>query len=110
MSNAKFASGEWKFKPEKGAQHGVLGSSIGKIIAIFKKQPSDEDVALIIAAPKMYEMLESVLSEMHMLIDEVNDQRCSHRNPMSETPPELHDGQTLHEIQLLLAEARGELK
>lgn len=55
----------------------------------------------------MYEMLESVSRELHMLIDEVNDQRASHIHPQTETPPDYHDMQTLHEIQVLLAKARG---
>ena len=60
-------------------------------------------------AKEMYAMLETALSEMHGLIDEVNDQRMSHVNSMTETSPDLHDGQTIHEIQVLLAKVRGDL-
>lgn len=63
---------------------------------------------LIAAAPEMYEMLEAVISEMFCLIDEVNDQRMSRVTNLTETPPDLHDQETLHNIQLLLAKARGE--
>lgn len=56
----------------------------------------------------MYEMLESVSRELYMLIDEVNDQRASHIHSQTETPPDYHDMQTIHEIQVLLAKARGE--
>lgn len=59
-------------------------------------------------ADEMYAMLETALSEMHSLIDEVNDQRLGHVNQFMESQPDLHDGQTLHEIQMLLAKARGE--
>lgn len=57
---------------------------------------------------EMREMLESVSGELAMLIDEVNDQRLSRVNSQTETPPDLHDQETLHLIQLLLAKARGE--
>jgi len=63
---------------------------------------------LIAAAPEMYAMLKEVLSEMWMLIDEVNDQRLSHMRFDAETPPDLCDQETLHRIQVLLAKARGE--
>lgn len=56
---------------------------------------------------KMYKMLESVASELYMLIDEVNDQRASRITPQTECEPDYHDMQTIHEIQCLLAEARG---
>ena len=58
-------------------------------------------------AIEMYKMLESVADELYMLIDEVNDQRASRITPQTECEPDYHDMQTIHEIQCLLAEARG---
>ena len=63
---------------------------------------------LIAAAPDMYEMLESALGEMTVLIEEVNASRLSKINSWTETPPDKHDQETLHLIQCLLAKARGE--
>lgn len=59
-------------------------------------------------AEEMYAMLGAVLCEMHNLINEVNEQRLTKINSFTETPPYLHDGQTLHEIKLLLVKAGGE--
>lgn len=63
---------------------------------------------LIAAAPEMYAMLETVQREIASLIDEVNDQRLSHVNILSERQPDLCDQETVHDIQVLLAKARGE--
>ncbi|CAM0016269.1 hypothetical protein VPHK359_0081 [Vibrio phage K359] len=59
-------------------------------------------------ASEMYKMLETCLSEMHGLIDEVNDQRASRITSTTESEPDYHDQETLHLIQLLLAKSRGE--
>ena len=63
---------------------------------------------IISKAPKMYEMLESVASEIYMLIDEDNDQRVSCVTSQTESEHDYHDMQKLHEIKQLLKEARGE--
>lgn len=107
MKKTKFTKGDWYV--------------VGGIFVGTKEDDSDilaaccvdEDEAranalLISKSPNMYEMLESVASELYMLIDEVNDQRASRITPQTETEPDYHDMQTLHEIQCLLAEVRGD--
>lgn len=127
MSETKFTKGEWAIQPPEDDKEyirirgSVLGGrfKIANVVnlkkhhdgLLWRQREVEETIAnanLIAAAPEMYAMLETALSEMHVLIDEVNDQRMSHVNSMTETPPDLHDGQTLHEIQTILAKARGE--
>ena len=116
MSETKFTKGNWyiddsyvtflSIQSEKG--------NIAEVDCDFSRgriDPTNEHTAnahLIAAAPELYAMLEAALSEMHSLINEVNGRIMSNINSLTETPPDLHDGQTLHEIQLLLAKARGE--
>ena len=105
MSDTKFTKGEWSTDGM-----GIVES--GTRIVCDTYVTCKEDLAnanLIKASPKMYKMLESVIGELHMLIDEVNDQRASRINSQTETEPDYHDMETLHNIQVLLAEARGEL-
>ncbi|ANY29580.1 hypothetical protein BOX08_gp15 [Pseudoalteromonas phage BS5] len=105
MSKTKFTKGKWE------VVNGIFVNSPSGDVLSACCVDMDEAVAnasLISKAPKMYEMLESVASELYMLIDEVNDQRASRITPQTESGPDYHDMQTLHEIQLLLKEARGE--
>ena len=74
----------------------------------FRSKEKIANAYLIKTAPKLYEMLEGVMSELQYLIDEVNEQRASKITSQTENEPDYHDQQTLHEIQGLLAEARGE--
>tara|TARA_R110000782_G_scaffold270483_1_gene371852 strand:+ start:44676 stop:44945 length:270 start_codon:yes stop_codon:yes gene_type:complete len=60
MSKASFTKGDWSFKMEKGKWLGTLRSSGGKVIAIFKRQPSQADMNLIATAPEMYALLENI--------------------------------------------------
>jgi hypothetical protein len=126
MSEAKFTKGEWVTLPIEDDKEyirirGTLPGSKYKIANVvdLKAHHSSADwckldraesmanARLIVAAPKMYEMLKSVASELCMLIDEVNDQRASRITSQTESEPDYHDMQTLHEIQQLLKEARG---
>ena len=110
MSDTKFTRGEWKVSG-CGLVVNVNGHKVARAHSgrsVPYTSPSKANALLISKAPKMYEMLESVASELYMLIDEVNDQRASRINYQTETEPDYHDMQTLHEIQCLLTEARGE--
>jgi len=113
MSEAKFTKGDWSISKPEGS-NGYIHINSGNFdfgdIATVSDCGGEgtANAQLIKASPKMYEMLESVSHELRMLIDEVNDQRASHINSQTETEPDYHDQQTLHEIQCLLAEARGE--
>ena len=80
---------------------------------IVKSASSEDELIKILSEhlmhqQEMYKMLETCLSEMHGLIDEVNDQRASRITSTTESEPDYHDQETLHLIQLLLAKARGE--
>ena len=62
---------------------------------------------LIASAPAMYEMIESLMSELDAVIDEVNTMRdIHHKDPL--TPCDDWDKESLHNAQILLAKARGE--
>ena len=63
---------------------------------------------LIAAAPDMYEMAESLSHELNMAIDEINTMRDIH-NKDNLTPADHWDKESLHEAQLTLAKARGEI-
>lgn len=114
MSEAKFTRGPW-LSP-KGSMTKFIDARIGsgmlqEVCSVGPTQECSQQEAndhLIAAAPEMYEMLETCLSEMHGLIDEVNDQRASRITSTTESEPDYHDQETLHLIQLLLAKARGE--
>lgn len=102
----KFTKGEWTTHYDGVCCGGVLVAR-----KTGREKTTEEGMAnlnLMASAPKMYEMLESVIGELYMLIDEVNDQRASHINSTTETEPDYHDMETIHNIQVLLAEARGE--
>ena len=64
---------------------------------------------LIAAAPEMYDALESACSEIYSLINNINKKITMETRSDSLDPPDLIDMQTCHDIQLLLAKARGEL-
>lgn len=121
MSETKFTNGEWglfdgdRFQKEKVITTNDRRNNgkdvICEVDVFFDGEHGIEQEAnahLIAAAPEMYKMLENVSSELHMLIDEVNDQRASRITSQTESEPDYHDQQTLHEIQILLAKARGE--
>jgi hypothetical protein len=112
MSETKFTKGEWYTSHCKGDHKRYVmcsGKQIATVAFNSGKTNLKANANLIAAAPEMYAILETVLSEMYGLIDEVNDQRMSRMHPQIQTPPDLHDDQTLHKIQMLLAKARGEV-
>ncbi len=112
MIDTKFTKGEWK-DIDNGHyidvyafdDEGWFISQVCMGVAYEEK----ENAPLIAKSKDMYKMLESVIGELHMLIDEVNDQRASRINSQTETEPDYHDMETIHDIQVLLAQARGEL-
>lgn len=57
----KFTKGEWKFKPEKGVMHAILCAG-SKMLAIFKRAPSEADARLIASAPDLYKALDELVS------------------------------------------------
>ena len=72
--------------------------------------PSDEEQAnahLIVSAPDMYAMIESLASELEAAIGEVNTMRDIHHTD-NLTPADHWDQESLHDAQVLLAKARGE--
>ena len=112
MSETKFTKGEWK-AIDNGYYIDIYtfddeGYYIDQV-CMGVSYEEKENAPLIAKSKDMYKMLESVIGELHMLIDEVNDQRASNINSQTETEPDYHDMETLHNIQVLLAKARGEL-
>lgn len=100
----KFTKGEWS------VVNGIfVDSNSGEILSACCVDANEAraNALLISKAPKMYKVLEDVMGELYMLIDEVNDQRASRITPQTETEPDYHDMETLHNIQVLLAEIRG---
>lgn len=130
MSEVKFTKGPWatSYREDKGGMFNQdVYDSAGESVCTCSWYAVDNGIAevngktyrstttnrehnadLIAAAPEMYAMLEVCLSEMHSLIDEVNDQRASRITSTTENEPDYHDQETLQLIQLLLAKARGE--
>ena len=119
MSDTKFTKGKWELALDMGGRtlihcedtsicDGIDCNHQGNNTYPHNIE-AEANANLIKASPKMYKMLESVIGELHVLIDEVNDQRASRINSQTETEPDYHDMETLHNIQVLLAEARGEL-
>lgn len=117
MSETKFTKGEWlSFYPHEilNSGHVSVESEDGRQICISEVHKSDlvektANMRLISKSPKMYEMLVAVRNELYQLIDEVNDQRASKITSTTENEPCYHDHDTLHLIDNLLAEVRGEL-
>ena len=106
MSEVKFTNEVWQWEHdnETACTISVFNSNGVEICRL----QSETNAHLIAAAPEMYAMLEEVAKELYNLIDEVNDQRLSHVHASSLTQPDLHDGETIHNIQLLLSKARGQ--
>lgn len=107
---AKFTAGDWELAEGKTycaikqVNTGDIIADMRTVNAVYNKH----NAHLVKTAPKLYAMLWAVIGEMSSLIGEVNDQRASRITNQTESEPDYHDYQTLHEIQLLLAEARGE--
>lgn len=117
MSKAEFTKGEW-FADKGDLITTTYRSVENNMIPICEVEVEFDgavgveqkaNARLISKAPKLYKMVETLMTELHQAIDEVNDQRCSRITPQTETPPDLWDMETLHDAQVLLAEVRGEL-
>lgn len=111
MSEAKFTKGEWNvkttghyFNGDRQYKHEVIANDVG----VTCLHDSMANANLIAAAPEMYKALEDAAKELYILIDEVNDQRASHINSTTETETDYYDMETVHNINVLLAKARGE--
>tara|TARA_R110000850_G_scaffold173696_1_gene299273 strand:+ start:681 stop:1007 length:327 start_codon:yes stop_codon:yes gene_type:complete len=106
--NTKFTKGEWV------SDFFIVKNLKGKTIADcgFSDELYDTEeeanVHLIAAAPDMYKMLGSLLHELSMAIDEVNTMRDIHHKD-NLTPADHWDKESLHDAQILLAKARGEI-
>lgn len=126
MSEAKFTKGPWvAFQNEVGSwevncrasEDDVVGRYSPTICSLWdvtytnlNNKLQEPNAHLIAAAPEMYEMLSEVRNELFVLTDEVNDQRMSRVHSQTETQPDMHDMETLHLIDRLLAKARGEIQ
>ena len=116
--NTKFTKGEWFIE----RYHTMLDVSVvgkGSICTVDTDHvmdecmidPTPEQVAnahLIAAAPDMYAMVESLSHELNMAIDEINTMRDIHHTD-NLTPADHWDKESLHDAQLTLAKARGEI-
>ena len=113
MSNTKFTKGPWV--------NDDLNISCGKIMDVAIVIGYDPDntgfnicnectsnAQLIAEAPELYKMVEQLTSELAFAIKEANLWRKRLINSTTENEPELLDGQTCHEAQVLLAKIRGE--
>lgn len=128
MSDEKFTKGSWSILPiEEDKEYirirGTVPGGRYKIanVSDMKNHHTDQDwclsereesmanAHLIASAPELYKALSEVISELSWLIDEVNDQRASRITSLDSDEPDYHDAETLHNIQQLLAKARGEL-
>jgi hypothetical protein len=113
MSNTKFTKGPWVMCHRGESLQGYEG----KDVVIWgcgltngsRTAERDANSALIATAPELYSMVELLTNELESAITEANLWRSRKINPATETPPDLIDGQTCHEAQLLLAKARGKL-
>lgn len=104
MSEAKFTKGEW-FVVETDNELTVSCDNYD----ILTMWSDVNDAQLIAAAPKRYKALDEAWKTIYQLIDEINDQRMNRVHSGIETPPDLYDMEQVQLIQMLLAEARGEL-
>ena len=84
----------------------LIGDLVGRGTSI---EEGKANALLFSKANKMYEQLSSVVSELESLINEVNMARMSKVTQQTETPPDLWDMETLHNISVLLAQVRGDI-
>ena len=111
MSNANFTKGVWRCHATSPDGAVVLCGENHNFISgkdVIYMNENVDDANLIAAAPEMYAMIESLTGELASAIIEANLWRNRLINLTTENPPDLIDGQTCHEAQLLLAKARGE--
>ena len=104
----KFTEGPWELEeqemPISGGYHYDIVDINGDYVAeTFNR----EDAQLMAEAPTMYKMIEDLTKELSFAIMEANLWRNRLINITTENQPDLLDGQTCHEAQLLLAQIRG---
>lgn len=108
-TETKFTKGEWEVS-EDGLSVGANGFKVARVhsgCATPYVQKTTNNAHLIAAAPKMYEMIDTLSRELQSAIREVNNNRgVNNRDPLSQS--DFWDEETLHDAQLLLAQARGE--
>ena len=122
MSNTKFTKGVWSQSHRKqytGMYSTQVYDDKGQSICDLNWHAVDEgngvtstdreaNAQLIAEAPELYKMVEQLTSELAFAIKEANLWRKRLINSSTENEPDLLDGQTCHEAQVLLAKIRGE--
>lgn len=124
--NTKFTKGEW-IVYDKNDDWGNVGSDelvVGmssynkdytnyycshKITIDDSEDEARANAHLIAAAPDMYAMIKELVHELNLAIDECNEYKIKAITSSTENEPDYIDKQTLHEAQILLAKARGEI-
>ena len=105
--NTYFTKGEWSISFV--GDYTYIDSHTGLTIAeVFDMEGSPHNANLIAASPDMYAMVESLSHELNMAIDEINTMRDIHHTD-NLTPADHWDKESLHDAQVLLAKARGEI-
>ena len=104
MSESKLTEGEW-FVHTMDPTVIILPDGGFDIVGLPNAKANAH---LIASAPDMYQMIESLTSELNAAIDEVNTMRDIHHTD-NMTPADHWDKESLHDAQVLLAKARGEL-
>jgi hypothetical protein len=106
MSNTKFTQGVWDWSHDECTSSMIeIKSDMGCSICRLQ---SEDNAQLIAEAPELYKMVEQLTGELDLAIKEANLWRNRLINSTTENEPDLLDGQTCHEAQVLLAKARGE--
>ena len=117
MAGTKFTKTSWGVG--SGGKHepsttiycdDALGSAVANTFFKYTSTSNEEAIAnshLIAAAPNMYKTILSLMNELNMCIDEVNDMRDIHHND-NFTPADHWDKESLYDAQVLLSKARGE--
>lgn len=130
MSKTKFTPGPWVsdlrggccavYPASKEADSNVIQSSDERNIFYSSKNNSFDGIswtmceeaqanaALIAAAPEMYEMIESLASELNSMIEKENERLRKSISSTDLDPPDYYDQESIHEAFKLLSKARGE--
>ena len=110
--NTKFTKGEWKVKVKfsRGSYSisSINGINACRVCDLDYYGNNKANANLIAASPDMYAMVESLSHELNMAIDEINTMRDIHHTD-NLTPADHWDKESLHDAQVLLAKARGEI-
>tara|TARA_R110000850_G_scaffold107837_2_gene219644 strand:+ start:3471 stop:3791 length:321 start_codon:yes stop_codon:yes gene_type:complete len=103
----RFTEGKWDVGTSKDMTTGVVSHTINK--GDFTMEQGIHNAFLIAESPVMYKMIEDLTKELSFAIMESNLWRNRLINITTEDQPDLLDGQTCREAQLLLAQVRGEV-